>query len=412
MQPTRRQLLRWLATSPLVTLPTLARSQSNNEREVRIADVIREYSAQGYHRTGTAVDTVSGAWLSDRMQDLGVPAFMDPVSLQRVNELYTRFAFDGIVMEGVPLHDGRFTDVEGIKGRLGELGSAADIGVIMLPTGVGSEAHERLLTARREQRHRAIVVVNDASYPKAGVALLNAADSQTPFGPPVLQVANTHWAGMQAAMAAQQTAEVVVFAERVPATAYNVSARIEGSDSSLAPIVIMSPRSGWWRGASERGGGLALMLEMMRDLQAAPPARSVIFCATTGHELGYLGLQQMLRDNPSLPAAAAMWIHLGANFGATAAQVRLQYSNDDIRKLSLRSLSERQLVPGIETPTGNLPLGEVRSIHEAKGNYLSLLGNNPLYRHPDDRWPNAVNIPNTAQWTEAFSGIVQQLGRA
>ena len=412
MPLTRRQLLQRLSALPLLSLPLPALAQDSSARETRVADVIREYSAQGYHRTGTAVDTVSGAWLADRMEAMGVHAFLDPVSLTRVNELYTRFAFDGIVMDGVPLHDGTFTDVEGISGRLGALGSDAEIGVIMLPAGTSSEAHEQLMSARREHRHKVIIVVSDASYPDSGEALLNAEDAATPFGPPVLQVANTHWQGIQASMAAREQAEVVVFAERVPTTAYNVSARIDGSNPDLAPLVIMTPRSGWWRCASERGGGLAVMLEIMQELLASPPARDVIFTANTGHELGHLGLQQMLKENPSLPADADLWIHLGANFGATGSQVRLQYANDDLRQISQRQLRTRRMNPDAETPIGNRPLGEARNIHDARGRYLSILGSNPLFHHPDDRWPNAVDVANTARWAEAFSNIVVQLTQA
>ena len=186
MPLTRRQLLQRLSTLPLLSLPLPGLAQDSSARETRVADVIREYSAQGYHRTGTAVDTVSGAWLADRMEAMGVHAFLDPVSLTRVNELYTHFAFDGIAMDGVPMYDGTFTDVEGVTGRLGELGSDAEIGVIMLPASTSSEAHERLVSARREHRHKVIVVVSDASSPDSGEALLNAEEAANPFGPPVL----------------------------------------------------------------------------------------------------------------------------------------------------------------------------------------------------------------------------------
>ena len=95
MPLSRRHLLHWIATSPLLSLPMRGMAQEANAREARIADVIREYSAQGYHRSGTAVDTVSGAWLADRIQALGVPSFLDPVPFERVNVIYTSFAFDG-----------------------------------------------------------------------------------------------------------------------------------------------------------------------------------------------------------------------------------------------------------------------------------------------------------------------------
>src|ERR1700680_3485817 len=45
----------------------------------------------------------------------------------------------------------------------------------------------------------------------------------------------------------------------------------------LPPLVIMTPRSGWYRCASERGGGLACWLELTSILSQSTPARDVVF---------------------------------------------------------------------------------------------------------------------------------------
>lgn len=411
MRPTRRQFLQWLSALPLATSSWNILAQTASTRESRIADIIREYSAQGYHRTGTAVDTVSGAWLSDRIQDMGVAAFMDPIELDRVNVLYASFEFAGRTVEAEPLYDCHYTDVAGITGRIGELGSDAEIGVIMLPPSTTSPAHTRLDEARRAAQHKGIIIVSDSSYPADGIATLNAEDFRAPVGPPTLQIANLHWQALQSAISQRQEGTLIAFCEHSPSKAYNVSARIDGSDPDLAPMVIMTPRSGWWRCASERGGGIALLLELMRDLVANPPQRDVIFTANSGHELSHLGLDQMLHENPSLARDASIWIHLGANFAATGSQVRLQYSSQNIKNLTRRHLERENLVPGIETPIENRPLGEARNIYDAKGNFLSLLGNNALFHHPDDRWPDAVDVETTARWTDAFSRIILELSR-
>ena len=412
MRSTRRQFLHLLSTLPLATAGLKAFAQSESTRESRIADIIREYSAQGYHRTGTAVDTVSGAWLSDRIQDMGVAPFMDPIELNRVNILYASFEFGGQTIEGEPLYDCAYTDVAGITGRLGELGSDADIGVIMLPPSTASAAHSQLDEVRRTTRHKGIIIVSDSSYPADGIATLNAEDFRAPVGPPTLQVANKYWQALQDAIALRQAGKLIAFCEHNPSKAYNVSARIDGSNPDLAPMVIMTPRSGWWRCASERGGGIAVFLELMRDLVANPPQREVIFTANSGHELSHLGLDQMLHENPSLARDAFIWIHLGANFAASDSEVRLQYSSQDIKNLTRRHLDRESLTPGIETPLENRPLGEARNIFDAGGNFLSLLGSNPLFHHPDDRWPNAVDLATTARWTDAFSNIILELSRA
>ena len=412
MERSRRQFLSWLPALPLLSSPAFVFSQEPSEQELRVADAIRQYSAQGYHRTGTAVDTLSGAWLSDRIQDLGIPSFMDPIDLKRVEVLYASFQLDGAEIEAEPLYDCHYTDVNGVTGTLGPLGSEADIGVIMLPPSTSSPTHTLLEEMRRTNRHRAIVIVSDESYPANGIAVLNAEHFSSPFGPPTVQIANRDWPALQRAMANRAQGSVVAFCEHKETKAYNVSARIDGTDPDLAPIVVMTPRSGWWRCASERGGGIAVFMEILHALNVQQPARDVIFTANSGHELGHLGLDMMLHENPTLARDAAMWIHLGANFAATDSQVRLQYSSQNVKQMSARHLQRLDLQADIETPIQSRPLGEARNIFDAGGQYLSILGTNPLFHHPDDRWPNAVDIAKTVRWANAISTIVMAISRA
>jgi hypothetical protein len=78
---------------------------------------------------------------------------------------------------------------------------------------------------------------------------------------------------------------------------------------------VMTPRSGWWWCTSERGGGLACWLEIMRATRAANPVRDVLFVASSGHELGHVGLDAVIERRPGLLPAARAWIHLGAMYG-------------------------------------------------------------------------------------------------
>ena len=93
-------------------------------------------------------------------------------------------------------------------------------------------------------------------------------------------------------------------------------AEVAGRDGTLDPVVVITPRSGWWRCAAERGGGLACWLEAIRAMAEARPARRVQFLASSGHELGHLGLDEFLLANPRLVGTAYAWVHLGANIGA------------------------------------------------------------------------------------------------
>jgi hypothetical protein len=99
-------------------------------------------------------------------------------------------------------------------------------------------------------------------------------------------------------------------------------------------------------------------------------------------------------------------MHLGANFAAKfGSQVRLQYS-DDAAVTSLDPWRrEHGLTPGAVTPSGQRPLGEARNVYEGQGRYISILGGNGLFHHPDDQWPDAVDLAMTVKWIKAFTQL-------
>ncbi|MEK9824291.1 MAG: hypothetical protein VW840_19165 [Gammaproteobacteria bacterium] len=378
--------------------------------QTRIAEVISEYSSQGIHRTGTDVDNQSAAWLLQKIESLGVSPAKTVFRFQRLNPLINQLSIGDLTITGVPLYDCTYTDNRGITGSIGELGSEADIGVIMALPFASSPGGQRIHSARLEAKHKAIIIVTDSRLPENGVALQNAEDFTDPFGPPVLQVSNEHWTELQTAMGSQVEANVVIHCEYVDATASNVEAKIKGSNPDLAPVVVMTPRSGWWANASERGGGIACFLEIVRSIKASSPRRDVIFTANTGHELGHTGLELFLHNNPGLIQDAHIWMHLGANFAAKhLSEVRLQYSDDEAVENLAPLLTASDLSPAVVTPMGERPLGEARNVFDGGGRYVSILGGNGLFHHPADQWPHAVDLELTTKWVRAFTQLAVKL---
>jgi hypothetical protein len=239
----------------------------------RIGALIRAYEEQGGHRTGTEVDGKSGDWLANEVRQLGLEPAREEFSLSRVDPVAASLVVNGRRIEGLPLFDGTFTGPAGIEGILGTLGSAAPIGLgEMAPNAAAAGA---LGEARRQMQHRAIVAVTRGLRP--GFSPSNADSFLRPFGPPVLQVASEEAPFL--ADCARQGAKVLLTAqaERVQAEAFNVTTKIAGTDKSAAPLVVMTPRSGWWSCGSERGGGLACWLEIMRAARDVKPSGT--FCS-------------------------------------------------------------------------------------------------------------------------------------
>jgi hypothetical protein len=374
----------------------------------RIASVFEQYDCQGVHRTGTDTDTASAYWLAETVRSAGPEPVVVPFSHRRIDPVQGCVEVGERRCDGLPLFDCAYTDAEGVTGQLGPLGSTAPLAVGELPPQPRLPEAQAFMDARRNGDHRAMVAV--CGGPRfgmpPGLTLMNADHFQAPFGPPVLQVSSTTGAWLLEAADMGVEARVIAATRHTPVTAFNVEVHIEGTDAGLAPLVVMTPRSGWWQCASERGGGLACWLDMMRAIYAQRPRRTVWFVATTGHELGHLGLERFLHEHGELVQEARAWIHLGANFAAAVRpSVRFQASDAELETLGLDAMQRAGITPDDRTPVASRPAGEARNIFDGGGRYVSLVGMNGLFHHPDDRWPDAVDLHKTVRLIQAFTEL-------
>lgn len=407
---TRRAWLSMTAGSAAFAFTSRVAGIQNQERaeapERRISRIIHEYERQGFHRTGTTVDRLSGDWLCEEVRQTGLVPARESFPLDRVDLVTNLLIAANRRIEGMPLFDGSFTDSDGIQGRLGPLQGDAPIG--LAETVPNAAASGPLGDARRANRHKAIVCLTQGE--RSGLCPSNADSFLKPFGPPVLQVSSEHasWLSEQA----QRGVEVQLIARvrRTAASGMNVTATVRGTDVALAPLVISTPRSGWYSCASERGGGIACWLEAMRALSMGRPSRSVIFVAFSGHELGYLGIHAFVERRPAIVSKAAAWIHFGANIGAaTNPANRLAASDDDFDSIASRAMAASGLTVDERIPRGTIPGGEAEVVHYGGGRYVAVTGGNALFHNPEDRGPQAVDPGVIAKFSTAFIGAAKSV---
>lgn len=411
MKLNRRQ---WLVLAALgVATPVASRRRvAAQDAEVdsaarRIADAIREYEVQGFHRTGTIVDQVSGDWLAGRVRQTGLVPVLESFPLSRVDQVVSVLTVGDRRIEGVPLFDATFTPASGVHGRLG--GVDGDAEIALTQTAVNASATGTLGDARRANRHKAIVVITQGRRP--GLCPSNADSFLRPFGPPVLQVSSEEatWLSEQARRGAE--VHLIVQVARTPAAANNVTTVVEGTDSALPPLVVMTPRSGWYWCASERGGGIASWLEIMRGLQATRLRRSVLFVASSGHELGHLGIDAYIERRPGVVRNTAGWLHLGANIGAATdlGNNLLQASGDELDATLTSAMTRVGLAVARRAPRGTVPAGEAEAVHRGGGRYVSAIGGNALFHNPGDRGPQAVDPISIAKFSAAFVAVARSI---
>ena len=410
---TRKSFLRLTASAlPAVLWPraTAAQTPADTSRRERIADIFRAYHLQGAHRTATEVDNESGQWLAGQASHMGAEVAPRRFVIDRVDLRACQVENGSTRREALPFFDGSFTPAEGIRGRIGLPDSGAPIVLVTLDsTAIGTEG-QSIAPLRRAAGVQAIVAITEGGLP--GLCPSNARSFTAPFGVPVLQVSSTAAEWLTGLAKAGADVRVVANATRSRAPADNIVATVRGRRPELPPLVVMTPRSGWWQCASERGGGIACWLEIMRAVADVRPERTVRFVASSGHELGHVGLDQFLHDEPALIKSAAAWLHLGANIGAAEGRTRLQSSAEDIEALALTALQSAGARVDGRVPHGTVPGGEARNIHVGGGRYVSLLGSGPHFHNPDDLWPYAVDLDAVVRYAAATTELAMALAKA
>ena len=312
----------------------------------------------------------------------------------------------------MPLFDAAFTDSDGVRGTLGPLGSDAEIGLVETEPFSLMEprrAQAGVVAQARRSHHKAVVLLTGGTRP--GLFLLNAVSFRKPSGPPTLQVssAEAEWLKRQA----QQRAEATVVAQvnRSAAQAYNVTAKVAGSDPTLPPLVFMAPRSAWWQSASEQGSRLACWLEALRVMMAGNTKRDAYFVAMSGHELGLLGIDAYIERRPELVKRAHMWIFYGSDIGAPRQPNLIHASNETLEKWLLQALEQEAIGVDAKVRHDAPARGEAGLIQRGGGRFVTVACGSEAFHKVADRWPEAIDIALLARYARALANGALQLAR-
>jgi hypothetical protein len=381
--------------------------------EQRVAAILETYDQQGIHRTGTIGDTENAHYLAEQIKAVGQKPLLTKFRHLRVDPILSELQIGNQTIQGIPFFDGTFTDKNGVRGQMGAPEDNAPIAVGHHQTNRGWDKPQ-LAHARQRSNVKAMIAICKRTHPDdvRGLTPTNAENFTTPFGPPVLQVPDSAEERIAEAISGKKEARLIAQVARTEVQAMNVETRIQGKNSSLPPLVVITPRSGWWQCVSERGGGIACWLEMIRALSEHQPQRDVWFVASTGHELGHLGLKFFLSHHRPLIKAAHVWIHLGANFAAANCPIRLQAPREEMAQLAHRAIAGTSISEIDFTPVGTRPGGEAQNIYDSGGQYISIVGRNRLFHHPADRWPSAIDLQKIVHLIHALTKLTVQLANS
>lgn len=148
----------------------------------------------------------------------------------------------------------------------------------------------------------------------------------------------------------------------------------------------------------------------MRTLKGAPPARDILFVASSGHELGHLGINAFIDARPGIVKQSIGWMHFGANIGAAVEPGNTVQASDDAFEARLtKEMAPAGLSVDRRVPRGTVPGGEAEAVHRGGGHYVSVIGRNALFHNPEDRGAKAVDPAVIARFVDAFTAVAQGL---
>lgn len=380
----------------------------------QIQSIIEQFAAFGIHRTGWPADDQTSDWIVTWLAERGVRATLDAFQFPKLVQRAAFVEIGGERIEGVPLHDGGTTGAAGVEGRLVDrhtetASSEWPRSVRLLEASNLADPIEALASLGEVTHAGAIVVTGD---PEGQVIVRNAEHLDAPRSLPVLQVAPRDATPLRQALQHGAAVRLVIDHSLVDAQATNVVAEVNAhSRPSKDPVVLMTPISGWFTCAAERGGGLAIALLLTAAAAAMPNRRRdlrVLF--TSGHEIAHWGLVSHLKANPELREHARFWMHLGASIGARFPMpgAPFVFSREPRwRDWIAPAIARHGAAPVTLTAATQRPGGESREVFDRP--FLSFAGGHRYFHSPQDTSDVAVDAASIARYGAVCAEALTEL---
>lgn len=392
-------------------------------------DRLLTYADLGVHRTGSRVDGKTARWIARELEGYGYEVDRQPFPFSKFVPRAASLDVGGARPAVMPFYYSGRTGPEGISAPLVDVGlgtpmdfATNDVGgriaLIEVPQPAPG-AHPTLERVVGLARDNGAVGV---------VAAVGAADNQL-FGVnsdsrrglcdmPVLVVGRDDGRALRGRAGEQAT--LVLDAVVAQGTTQNVVAVLPGrSDRAL---IVGTPMNGWFRSATERGTGVGTFLTLARHFAASQPENTLVFVATAGHEIGFLGVERFLADNPDLAGRAIAYVHLGASLAAkheveVDGEVNSTGLPDPLRVLIvsenpyLQGLAQTAFAPAhpiLSVPPAAGQSGEQQFAYEAGVPIVSISGTFLWFHTPRDL-PDTTDASLLDPIVQSFRSVVEQL---
>jgi hypothetical protein len=309
---------------------------------------IRQYASLPDHLTGTDRSAAAQKQVAGQFARNGLKLGSVSYAFRQFHPTRVSLSTDSGKVAEAAIAPLLYSGVTPRSGITGELFAAADGsfdpnevgGKIVVSSGVAGANLGSTIEAAQEGGARALVFVTKAVGDLPQKQNSNARVGTGDF--PVLLVGKLTGAAVVADAEAGESARLVLNAETGIACDRDVWGVLPGADPSRR-VFIGTPTSSLVPSASERGGGVAILLGLADHYSQLPRSQrpeTLVFLATTGHETGFLGLEALIDATGEWYTGADAYVHFGASLGAAKA-----VENPD---------GSITVTPGVQQPGGSL----------------------------------------------------------
>lgn len=368
----------------------------------RLMKDVEAYVGFGVHNSGGNGDIATSAWLADHWRSLGFEVEHQVFQVPRSQTTLARLEAGQQVFDGFAQPPLFLTPPAGLSAELALFDPAKPgavsgrLAVVVIPRERNamspSEAYRNSAAAAAEAG--ALGVIIPVSSPSGEVSAINTPPNAR-FPVPVLMLPQRDRGRLEAALG-QGSAQLHIEGPGGSAEARNTIARF-GAEGPW--VIVSTPQSGWFTCGGERGPGVAMSRALSVWARRQAFACRWLFIATSGHEWTDTGAHLFHETSAPDPAETALWLHLGASFGARAYEETAQglqpletpnpgrsfMVSADMDALARRAFEGQ---PGISNPLpadAGTARGEIRlAIAEGYPSTAGFWGAHALFHDPTD----------------------------
>ena len=136
-----------------------------------------------------------------------------------------------------------------------------------------------------------------------------------------------------------------------------------------------------------------------------------MFVASSGHELGHLGINAFINRRPGIVSRSAGWMHFGANIGAAQDPGNtVQASDDGFEAMLADAMTGGRVCASIAASPGARSRAEKRRRSIAAAAVTCpMIGRNALFHNHADRGPEAIDPRVIARFGDVFVRVARSI---